>query len=241
MNPSANPSNNSIFSSFGSPSAKVDSSNIFGASANSASAPLPGVGSASSSTTSTSTSVGSFFSSISWTTWAIIILILAFLGFNIFIYLAKGTQIFAQLSAYLAGIIGTGAAETTKQVTNVAATGTKAATDIAAGTVNTTVNVAQQTASSIKNANYTEQQQLNQSLNQANKAQQQGEEGEPGYKADESGSSIQSSKSGSKAGWCYIGEDRGFRSCIKVGENDQCMSGDIFPSQEICMYPELRP
>ena len=166
---------------------------------------------------------------------------MAFLGFNIFIYLAKGTQIFAQLSAYLAGIIGTGAAETTKQVTNVAATGTKAATDIAAGTVNTTVNVAQQTASSIKNANYTEQQQLNQSLNQANKAQQQGEEGEPGYKADESGSSIQSSKSGSKAGWCYIGEDRGFRSCIKVGENDQCMSGDIFPSQEICMYPELRP
>jgi len=170
---------------------------------------------------------------------------LAFLGFNIFIYLAKGTQIFAQLSAYLASVIGTGAAETTKQVTNVAATGTKAATDIAAGTVNTTVNVAQDTASAVKNSNYTEQQQLNMSLNQANKAQEEGEgedgEGEPGYKADESGSSIQSSKSGGKAGWCYIGEDRGFRSCIKVGENDQCMSGDIFPSQEICMYPELRP
>jgi hypothetical protein len=170
-------------------------------------------------------------------------LIFAFLGFNIFIYLAKGTQIFAQLSAYLAGIIGTGAAETTKQVTNVAATGTKAATDIAAGTVNTTVNVAQQTASSIKNTNYTEQQQLNQSLNQANKAQEKDEEGEgePGYKADESGSSIQSSKGAGKSGWCYIGEDRGFRSCIQVGVNDQCMSGDIFPSQEICMYPELRP
>jgi hypothetical protein len=171
-------------------------------------------------------------------------LILAFLGFNIFIYLAKGTQVFAQLSAYLAGILGTGAAEATKQVTNVASTGTKAAADIVAGTVNTTVNVAQETASNIKNANYTQQQQLNMSLNQANKAQQQpgGEdEGEPGYKADESGSSIQSSKSAGKAGWCYIGEDRGFRSCIQVGENDQCMSGDIFPSQEICMYPELRP
>jgi len=170
-------------------------------------------------------------------------LILAFLGFNIFIYLAKGTQIFGQLSAYLAGIIGTGAAETTKQVTNVAATGTKAATDIAAGTVNTTVNVAQDTASAVKNSNYTEQQQLNMSLNQANKAQEEGEgeEGEPGYKADESGSSIQSSKGAGKSGWCYIGEDRGFRSCIQVGVNDQCMSGDIFPSQEICMYPELRP
>jgi len=235
MNPSANPSNNSIFSSFGSSSAKVDSADIFGsATAN--------PGSAFSGTSTSST--GSFLGSVSWTTWAIIILILAFLGFNIFIYLAKGTQVFAQLSAYLASVIGTGAAETTKQVTNVAATGTKAAADIAAGTVNTTVNVAQETASSIKNSNYTEQQQLNMSLNQANKAQQQtGEdgEGEPGYKADESGSSIQSSKGAGKSGWCYIGEDRGFRSCIQVGVNDQCMSGDIFPSQEICMYPELRP
>ena len=238
MNPSANPSNNSIFSSFGSPSAKVESNNIFGSSPASS-----GSASSYSGTTSTS-STGSFLSSISWSTWAVIILILAFLGFNIFIYLAKGTQVFAQLSAYLASILGTGAAEATKQVTNVAATGTKAAVDVAAGTVNTTVNVAQETASAVKNANYTQQQQLNMSLNQANKNQQgDGEdaEGEPAYKADESGSSIQSSKGAGKAGWCYIGEDRGFRSCIEVGVNDQCMSGDIFPSQEICMYPELRP
>jgi hypothetical protein len=44
----------------------------------------------------------------------------------------------------------------------------------------------------------------------------------------------------SKSGYCYIGEDRGFRSCIKVGENDQCMSGDIFPTMDICINPNLR-
>jgi hypothetical protein len=43
-----------------------------------------------------------------------------------------------------------------------------------------------------------------------------------------------------KSGYCYIGEDRGFRSCIKVNENDECMSGDIFPSQAICVNPNLR-
>jgi len=43
-----------------------------------------------------------------------------------------------------------------------------------------------------------------------------------------------------KAGFCYIGEDRGIRSCIQVGENDQCMSGDIFPSRDICVNPNLR-
>lgn len=63
---------------------------------------------------------------------------------------------------------------------------------------------------------------------------------EPGYSADDSYSSIQKSKSSNKSGWCFIGEDRGFRSCINVGENDKCMSGDIFPTSEICVNPNLR-
>lgn len=43
-----------------------------------------------------------------------------------------------------------------------------------------------------------------------------------------------------KAGWCFIGEDRGTRSCSQVGVNDMCMSGDIFPTQDVCMNPNLR-
>jgi len=60
------------------------------------------------------------------------------------------------------------------------------------------------------------------------------------YSADDSMSNIQQSKSNSKSGWCFIGEDRGFRSCIQVNENEKCMSGDIFPSQDICINPNLR-
>ena len=52
--------------------------------------------------------------------------------------------------------------------------------------------------------------------------------------------SVTQSGGRSKSGYCYIGEDRGFRSCINVGENDQCMSGDIFPSMDICINPNLR-
>tara|TARA_Y100001970_G_C13564826_1_gene523310 strand:+ start:28 stop:456 length:429 start_codon:yes stop_codon:yes gene_type:complete len=44
----------------------------------------------------------------------------------------------------------------------------------------------------------------------------------------------------SKAGWCSVGEDRGFRSCIEVNESDKCMSGDIFPTKDICINPTLR-
>jgi hypothetical protein len=54
---------------------------------------------------------------------------------------------------------------------------------------------------------------------------------------DDSQSNIQS---GPQSGWCYIGSDKGTRACAQVGVNDGCMSGDIFPSQEICINPNLR-
>lgn len=57
-------------------------------------------------------------------------------------------------------------------------------------------------------------------------------------KADDSMSSVQ--KPASKSGFCYIGEDRGFRSCIEVGAGETCMSGDIFPTKAICINPNLR-
>jgi len=46
---------------------------------------------------------------------------------------------------------------------------------------------------------------------------------------------------GPKSGYCYVGEDRGFRSCIEVGESTKCMSGEIFPTREVCVNPKLRP
>lgn len=58
--------------------------------------------------------------------------------------------------------------------------------------------------------------------------------------APDDATSVTQSGGRSKSGYCYIGEDRGFRSCIKVGENDQCISGDIFPTMDICINPNLR-
>jgi len=58
------------------------------------------------------------------------------------------------------------------------------------------------------------------------------------YDEDSSSSNIQ--KGSGKRGWCFIGEDRGVRSCAKVGNNDTCMSGDIFPTRDVCVNPKLR-
>ena len=43
-----------------------------------------------------------------------------------------------------------------------------------------------------------------------------------------------------KLGYCYVGTDRGYRSCIDVENQDECLSGDIFPTRDICINPNLR-
>lgn len=192
---------------------------------------------------SMSASETGFFDSlknINITTWLLIILILVFLGFNIFVYLAKGTEYFVNILASLTKLIFGVAG----QVVDVSAEGTKVVVEETADVVTAGLNKIQDitpnvSPSSVKGQPVTQQpvdniQQstLNKALNTAQTQEQQQD-----YQANEASSSIHTS---GKAGWCYIGMDRGFRTCGEVGVNDTCMSGDIFPSQEICMNPNLR-
>ena len=57
---------------------------------------------------------------------------------------------------------------------------------------------------------------------------------------DNDGSLIQSNSSSKKSGWCFVGQQNGFRSCVKITDADKCMSGNIFPSRDICINPTLR-
>lgn len=41
-------------------------------------------------------------------------------------------------------------------------------------------------------------------------------------------------------GYCYVGTDRGYRSCIAVKDKESCMSGKVFSMKEVCENPELR-
>ena len=59
-------------------------------------------------------------------------------------------------------------------------------------------------------------------------------------KPTESTHIIQRGRNVTKKGYCYIGEDRGFRSCTRVRPGDQCMSGEVFPTMDVCVNPSLR-
>ncbi len=43
-----------------------------------------------------------------------------------------------------------------------------------------------------------------------------------------------------KAGYCYVGTLNKKRTCIEIDEDDKCMSGDIFPTRDLCMNPNIR-
>ena len=211
-------------------------------------------------------SIGDSIKNTTPTTWIIILLILTFLGFNIFVYLAKGTQgisdffapIINKITSIFGGVTGqvvSVSAEGSKALVSTAAQGTQSAVGATADVVNAGLSgvqqaaqaqpPSQQTQTSLKSQPVNTQQvdimqanTLNRALNTSTSQKQQvnGED----YQADDSTSSIQMSSTTGKAGWCYIGEERGFRTCAEVGINDTCMSGDIFPSQQICVNPNLR-
>jgi hypothetical protein len=194
---------------------------------------------------SASESSGSFFSSMTWQTWIIIILVLALLGLNIFTYLAKGTAELTQLIDTIFGpilkLFGYATIQTTKQVIEKGTDGINAVSNTAVSGLDKLEKAAsgKQAESSlpVQNANddnsidHWQENPLDKALHNAQLG------GDQSVEPDEANSNIQYS---GKSGYCYIGDSNGVRTCAKVGVNDTCMSGDIFPSNEICINPNLR-
>lgn len=217
---------------------------------------IPNSNTLSGEVSTTSNSFLNWIGTISWQTWIIIFIVLAFLGFNILTFISKGAgDIGSGVNALVEKIKQTGQLmNTIKNTIFVSATGAQGIVDNTAHVsdevleqVQTSTKVgnippsnpsefqSQNATSSIPNTTvqspeFTPSSQFSSALNNNT--------GTMNYEADDSLSNIQSA--GSKSGWCYIGEDRGFRSCASVGPGEQCMSGDIFPSNEICVNPSLR-
>jgi len=173
-----------------------------------------------------------------------ILVILLFLGINVFSYLGDFMQsvkeIFAPILKNVLESLGYVVTEGTKDITQVTAEGAKLGIDVAAGTIESGVDVIQgQLDIDQKPSNQLNKKniQSNQS-NSLNSALADAEENTIPLPDDASSSTQRNGTN--KSGYCYIGEDRGFRSCIRVNENDVCMSGDIFPSKDICVNPSLR-
>lgn len=204
----------------------------------------PGLG-----TTTSVDSESSIFSKFS--TWIVIIFILAFLGFNVFLYLAKGTQSFTDFLAPYLNYFGISILKTTKQVVETSAKGVNKASNVLESelkrdTMNKnqtqTQEPSKQKTNNLGTTSYDYKKEndddtcvipkKNNLMKALDNAAQTSD-----YMADDALSSIQKQ---SKTKWCYIGEEKGVRNCVELSESQKCMSGDIFPSSNICINPNLR-
>ena len=223
----------------------------------SASAPFPDYSAAGTNSSSSLDSSSSYTTSL-LVRGVLIVLLLSLIGFNVFTYLDDITAWFGDTFGApfraVARYLGYAATDTAQTTVDVAAQGTKSAVDIAAGAASSGIGVLQQTIGQGQTMDQQQQQQPVQGQSQQGRGQNM-DQSEMSSNAglqralshakkespqpDDATSRTQRQHTG-KSGYCYIGEDRGFRSCIKVGEEDTCMSGDIFPTQAICINPRLR-
>ena len=156
----------------------------------------------------------------------IIAIILAFLGFNLFTFMGETTDMFVTVVKPVAELLGFTVGETVKNTVDTAAKGTKLGVDVATGAIDDAINLTEEVIG------------VDPLKNQVNKPRSSNNAGSP--QPDDATSKTQTATGNKKRGFCYIGEDRGFRSCISVKNSDQCMSGKIFPTKEICENPSLR-
>ena len=195
----------------------------------------------------------------SWWVWIFIILLLAYLGFNIFNYLAKGAEttndVLSPFWTYIMSFFNYGPTSITSVqpdhndaqavVDSDAAVGDSSSSSskqTGGGKPISAENAKPNPASVSKMSPDSAHSQQgpdnaqNTALNRALNISKQQELPKQDYVANDSYDSTQQGK----AGWCYIGSEQGYRSCSQVGEADTCMSGNIFPTQDICVNPSLR-
>ena len=176
----------------------------------------------------------SFLSKIGWKMWVLIIILLTFLGVNVFLYLAQGSEFIASLLNPLLGTSLGVAGETV----DVAAEGGKSAVDIVGSIAKIGLLETQTVAKKAKNVNELSSAKLdfglpdvpdNNTLNRSINTKRKKERNVGSYEGtDTSGQ------------WCYVGEYNGIRNCRQLEKGDVCMSGNIFPNRDICINPTLR-
>lgn len=174
----------------------------------------------------------------------LIIILLSVIGGFVYIYLAKGDKSFTEFVTpylnYLGIDIGSKTTDTTSMdygITGVGGTGTGGTGTVPMDTtIDTTTPIYTTTTTKSEpkddaavECDNPKKEKLLKALNNAAQTAE--------YMADDASSSIQSVN---KSKWCFIGEEKGVRNCVLLNDEQKCMSGDIFPSRDICINPKIR-
>lgn len=174
-------------------------------------------------------------------TGLLILLILSLLGINLLNIFGSVVQmignlfqsivnVFKPLIIQILSLLGYTTGSVINTTADVVSTTAKTGIDIASGTIHSVGNVLKDGS---KNAiNQDSKHQFDNSLNLSNLPVSI-------PNADNADSNIQSAISSGKNQWCLVGNFQGRRGCVEVDKDTKCMSGQIFPSQHLCLNPNL--
>lgn len=163
------------------------------------------------------------------------LLIFSFLGINLLS--ASGdvfqsiTNIFGPLIGNILSLIGYTTGSVLNKTADVVGTGAKTGVDIASGTIHSVGDL-------LKNASQNQvdtkaRSSLDSALNNNNASPPSDPSPSPAENP------VQKPISSSKSQWCLVGEYKEKRGCIEVSESDKCLSGQVYPSQKMCLNPTL--
>ena len=153
--------------------------------------------------------------------------IVGFLAYNLYLYFTEGTDV---LGKYF-GIGIVGVAKGSEVAVDTVAEGTKDTVSVAQNVTNKGLDVVAEAGNDIK---HRAESPIERKLDEDERKEEEAEN------VNANSSFASNLKKTVKGGYCYIGTDRTFRSCVKVDEGDICMSDKIFPTKELCINPNLR-
>jgi hypothetical protein len=152
----------------------------------------------------------------------IIIMVLAYVKINLITIFGdavqSGVDFISPLLTYLLDFIGDSSGKAINKAAEITADVSKGGIDLAEGAVQEVGNllIGQAAVGTKKSYNMADPQ------------------------PDSPEDNIQKPRSSLKTKWCLAGEYQNKRGCIAISESDKCMSGQLFPNEEMCMNPTLR-
>ena len=180
-------------------------------------------------------STGNFFNNKNYIIiFLLILLILSFLGINMLAISGNLIQtivnIFGPLVTQILSIFGYTAGTLIDKSAEIVTDTAKTGIDIAGGTVGSIGDLLKD--ASRQGVDDKAKQQLDQSINLSKHPNKQPE-------PDSTTNPIQKPITSCKSGWFLVGEYEGRRGCIQVGQEDKCLSGQVYPNQKMCLNPTL--
>jgi len=173
-----------------------------------------------------------------------VLLVLSFLGINLLASIGNLLQtisnVFGPLFTQILSVFGYTAGTVIDKSTDVVTDVAKSGIDLAGDTIQSAAellkaasrgNVAADAVNQLDNSfRYGNSSNLDNAINNS----------KPGLNQpvpDASVDPIQKPITAGKVNWCLVGEYQGKRGCIEVDDDSKCMSGQVFPSQNMCLNP----